>query len=143
MILPITDDSLLDDDSVTEELNKLTLGPLEKKVQQIIQRMENDKMLLQKELRDMRCQIFDISRQISKLCLFFHGAAVDQLLNKKEKNIFMPMIRLLERYYKIYIPDWEIGNVHPVSKFKNGEKIWSVIVKWNSRHDLSCYWYVS
>ena len=149
MVYTITDtENLLggtqdsDANSVTNELNKMTLLPLEKKFDELKKNLENDKKLLQDELRDMRRQMYDTARQINKLCLIFSGAEVEKILNRKNPNIYIPVIQLLERYYDIYIPDWEIMDIHPLTKYNNGKKVPSVICKWNSRHDKSSFWYV-
>ena len=147
MVSTITDaESLLNGSdgaySMTEELMKMTLLPLEKRFEDLKKNLENDKAHLQNELRDMKRQMYDTARQINKLCLIFSGAEVEKILNRKNPNIFIPVIELLERYYDIYIPDWEIMDIHPLTKYQNGKKIPSVICKWNSRHDKSSYWYV-
>ena len=103
-----------------------------------------EKNALMSELIDMRRQMNQTQRQITKLSLIFNGPAVTDLLEHHRPNdLFHPMIKLLEKRYSVSIHDFEICDIHPLPRprGKNGKEYGepSIIVKFNSRHDRSAY----
>lgn len=149
-------DSLLSD---ADKSTELALAPLQKQIDELKSQLLasknsqiQDKQLLSKELKDMRRQINDVQRQVTKLCLIFSGPAIDQMLDKilkkKSRNVFGPTLDLIEKRFRIYIKDYEIHDVHihkKIAKSENTGKIGkkrlysSVIVKFNQRHLNSSY----
>ena len=123
----------------TQDLNNLSFGNLEAKFEEFKKMYLEDKALVAQEMRDIRRQQNDTARQLSKLCLIFHGKSVNDLLQNNKRNLFKPGISLLEKFYGIKIKDYEIHDLHPISKFVRGQLIKAIIVKFNHRHDKSAY----
>ena len=136
----ITDTQLLfGGTGATQDFNNLSFGSLEAKFEEFKKMYLEDKALLTQEMRDIRRQQNDTARQLSKLCLIFHGKSVNDLLQNNKRNLFKPGISLLEKFYGIKIKDYEIHDLHPISKFVRGQLIKAIIVKFNHRHDKSAY----
>ena len=105
--------------------------------------MKIEKEKLRNELLDIRRQLNDTQRQVTKLSLIFNGRAVTRLLNQRRGDeLYFPMIDLLEQKYDIKIEHFEIGDVHPLPRpTKDGKPYGfpSIIVKFNARHGISSY----
>ena len=117
---------------------------LESQMKKAESERKQDKKNLVAELADMRRQMNDSQRQITKLSLIFNGPAIDGLLATHSPNdLFYPMIQLIERRYYVRFRDFEICDVHPLPRprGRNGKEYGeaSVIVKFNSWHDRSAY----